>query len=222
VSVIVGIATGTIIGLLIILLGAPVAASTDYHDRVSNMYLSTAMQTLRNPAFVVSNTTNITLQSRSINQQFDREELPGDPGVLLRGTRNSTVRCGKRACTFVDQKMGVCFDLRDVVVFDKLSRLYHNGALQTYEYQRDENGTTKSVEGFVRAVARVDDTGERSLDMDLDSNLRKWIDGNEDGTAWHRVWKGVERMFAMRGSALSWLKSLVPVLAWIAGLFAAY
>jgi len=219
---IIGIATGTIVGLLIILLAAPLSSTTDYSKRVSNWYLNTAMATMDRPAFVVSPTTDISLESRSVNQRFNREELPGDPATLLRLTRNSTLRCGKRAITFVDEQFGVSFDLRDVAVFEKLTTLDHDGNLATTHEQHNQYGDVVGLTAFERAVCRIDDVGSSSLSMNLDSNVRAWCDGNEDATAWHRTWKAVERMFSMHGSALSWLKSLVPVLALIAGLFAAY
>jgi len=81
--VIVSIASGAIGGLLIILLAAPLSSNTDYSERVSNWYLTTAMATMDRPAFVVSPTTDISLESRSVNQRFNREELPGDPATLL-------------------------------------------------------------------------------------------------------------------------------------------
>jgi hypothetical protein len=220
--VIVGIATGAIGGLLIILLAAPLSSNTNYSKRVSNWYLTTAMATMDRPAFVVSPTTDISLESRSVNQRFNREELPGDPATLLRLTRNSTLRCGKRAITFVDEQFGVSFDLRDVAVFEKLTTLDHDGNLATTHEQQNQYGDVVGLTAFERAVCRIDDAGPSSLSMNLDSNVRAWCDGNEDATAWHRTWKAVERMFSMHGSALSWLKSLVPVLALIAGLFAAY
>ena len=73
---IVSIASGAIGGLLIILLAAPLSSNTDYSERVSNWYLTTAMATRDRPAFVVSPTTDISLESRSVNQRFNREELP--------------------------------------------------------------------------------------------------------------------------------------------------
>jgi hypothetical protein len=224
--VILAITAGLLVGFVIVLLGAPLAQQTTYNTTIANRYLATAMQTLDRPSFIVSPTTDISFESRAVNEQFSREEIPGDPSMLLEITRNSRVRCGQRACTFIDSKFGVSFDLRDIAVFQKLTSLQQNGALKERVYNTTETGQNKAGVGaattFVRAVARVDDGGSSALDMDLDRHVRHWIEGREDATGWHRIWKGVERMFAMRGSALSWLKSLVPVIALIGGLFAAY
>ena len=223
---IIAVTAGVLLGLVLIVLSAPLTQTTKYNSTIANAYLNVAMQTLDRPSFIISPTTDVSFESRVINDQFDREEIPGDPSTLLRTTRNSTVRCGRRACTFIDGEFGVSFDLRDVAVFQKLSRMDSDGILRSRDQNTGANGQiefgTLGGIGIHQAVCRVDDAGECALDMDLSGSVREWIEGREDATGWHRVWKGVERMFAMRGSALSWLKSLVPVLALIAGLFAAY
>ncbi len=207
--------TGIIIGIIIVI-GTPIIASTtSYRDRIANWYWTIGMQTLRKPTITISKQTDLELTSRTHNDQHDRQQIGSDPPILLNIIRGSMMRAGGRSVTFVDRHFGVSFNLRYLSFFQRLTELQNNGRLRGHIWTND------GVQGFHRAVCQLSNDG-RTLDMDLDASIRRWTDGNEDGTAWHRVREGVRRMFIVRGSRLAFLKLLLPVISLVGALFASY
>lgn len=215
------IVTGVVAGLAILLLAAPLSRSTRYGEWVGNIYAAVAMQTLNRPSISIDKRTDLSLRRRAVEERFGRDALADEVKKVLRLTPDSKVRWGNRPFTFVDEHFGVSFDLRDVAVLNQIIEHDHEGDLKQEEFVRNEAGETVDFNAYVRAVVNVSDR-DGALSMDLDQSVRPFVDGNEDATAWDRVYEGVKRMFAPYTEPTGILKLALPAVMLFGGLIAGY
>jgi len=215
---------GVLLGLLTLLVAAPASKPTRFNTWIGNAYAAIAMQTLDRPAISWSTTATPTLRKRAFDAEAAHEYLKIDgEQVYLRSVRETTLRWGKRPFTFVDEKLGVTFDLRDVAVGRSYVERKHDSdfSFAAYRTERDEDGTQRvvGIDTYVRAFLEA---ASGPYSMDLAASVRPMVDGGEDAGAYDRVWEGTKRMFLPYQSGIGIMKLALPVIAFGAALFAGY
>jgi len=189
--------------------------------RVGNIYATVAMQTLGQPGISVSPNTDLSLRKRLFDADYAEEKIDSS-GKTKRITKTTDTvhRWGSRPFTFIDERWGSTFDLRDVLFGTVEHQRRLDGDMVKTQMRR-QGEKIISLDTYVRAV--LDLGGKpRSLSMDLDESIRPITDGAEDADAWERVYEGVKRMFLPKQKGIPLLKMLMPMLAVVGGLFAGF
>jgi hypothetical protein len=215
---------GVLLGLLGLLLAPPLSKPTRFATWIGNTCGSVAMQSLDRPAISWSTTATPTLRKRAFDSEANHEYIVIDGDRKpLRSVRETTLRWGKRPFTFVDERIGVTFDLRDVA----FGRAYvehkrdSDFSFAAYQTERDEDGGDRvvGVNTYVRAFVEA---ASGPYPMDLAASVRPMVDGGEDAGAYDRVWEGTKRMFLPYQKSTGILKLALPLIAFGAALFGGY
>lgn len=218
------VSLGVLLGLLALLLSAPASKPTRFASWIGNAFGAVAMQTLDRPAISWSTTAMPTLRKRAFDSEANHEYIVIDGDRKpLRSVRETTLRWGKRPFTFIDEKKGVTFDLRDVA----FGRAYverkrdSDFSFAAYRTERDETGSERvvGVDTYVRAFLEA---APGPYAMDMAASVRPMIDGGEDAGAYDRVWEGTKRMFLPYQDSTGILKLALPLIAFGAALFGGY
>jgi hypothetical protein len=211
---------GILLGLTVLVLGPPLLQPTRFGMWLANAYAAIAMQTLGRPSISVGANTDLSLRKRSFDDTYDAETLTiGGEEKKITMTSGTTLRWGNRSFTFVEEKFGSTFDLRDVAFGRAFMELVRDGSFAYDEYLRDDDGKIIGVRGYVRAFL---EPAEGPYKMDLGESVRPMIDGNEDATAWNRVYEGVRRMFIPYQDAMPVMKLALPGVMLFAGVMGGY
>jgi len=215
------IGAGVLLGLVVLLAAPPLLKSSERGTTIGNIYAAVAMQTLGSPAISVSSNTKLRLKRRYFDEQYDSEKVTaGDVARRITKTPGSIGRWGRRAFTFVDEKYGSTFSLRDVLVGYREHELRKDGQMVYQDYHYDDQGRLTGLSTYVRAFFEF--AGRRALSMDLSESIHPITDGAEDATAWDRVHEGVKRMFLPYQQSTGVLKLALPMLAVIGGFLAGF
>jgi hypothetical protein len=210
---------GILLGLTALVLGPPLLKQTRFGSWIGNAYATIAMQTLNRPSIAVGANTDLSLRKRAFDDTYDAEELTAEVNKKITMTPGTSLRWGQRTFTFIDEKFGVTFDLRDVAFGREFMELRRDGEFAVDHYLRDDDDEIIGIEGYVRAfISPV----EGPLSMDLDESVRPMVDGNEDATAWNRVWEGVKRMFLPYQQSIPFMKLALPAIMLFGGILAGY
>jgi hypothetical protein len=206
---------GALLGVVILLMAPSLAAQTRFNEWAGNAYATIAMQTLRRPAIAVSENTEFSLRRRLYDADYRAEKVDdgSDTTAYIAKISDTVQRWGQRPFTFVDEKFGITFDLRDVAV-----------GRQVVEYDRDgemvvsdrPNSYTTLVRAFIELRER------KALKMDLGESVHPITDGSEDAHAWDRVYEAVKRMFLPYQDPVGVLKLALPMLAVVGGFLAGF
>jgi hypothetical protein len=215
---------GVLAGIVLVLLLPLLARQTETIPGAGwfgNAYATIAMQTLGSPSISVSPNMDFSLRKRGFSQQYSSEYVK-KAGKILRVTpvEDTVHRWGSKPFTFVDEKFGNTFDLRDVV-FGRVEHELRKDGEMVYEESLYENGRVVDRMTFVRAFLDVG-SGTQTVDMDLKQSIAPITDGWEDSTAWARLREGVRRMFLEQGKALGLMRIIFVTLSPIAGLMAGF
>jgi len=215
-------------GFLLLLITPALLGSlgTGPAGRVGNIYAAIAMQTLNRASISVSPNADFTLRRRGYDPDYSADWVDVD-GQKKRITKisNSVHRWGSRPFTFVDEYLGVSFDLRDVLVasVEHEHKLDGDMTAVEYQYEEGENGDPVLVgaNSYVRALLNVGHE-QRALSMDLSQSVNAITDGAEDASMWDRVYEGVKRMFLPYQQSTGFMKLLLPVIGLVGSLFAGF
>jgi len=218
---------GLLAGLTAIVLAPSVLESigSPLRQRLGNIYATISMQAVGRPTIGVSE-TGVELRRRGRDEEYGKDTISTSNGERKITRISDTIgRWGARSFTFVDEKFGNSFDLRDVVVGYEEHQRREDGEMVWQEiiYQTDEDGnqTITGASTFYRAVLDAG-AGVRGVSLDLSQSIHPITDGSADSMAWERTWEAVKRMFADYDNARSALKLALPVIGLFGGAFAGY
>lgn len=215
---------GVLAGIVLVLLLPLLARQTETipgAEWFGNVYATIAMQTLGSPSISVSPNMDFSLRKRAFSQQYSSEYVK-KAGKILRVTpvEDTVHRWGTKPFTFVDEKFGNTFDLRDVV-FGRVEHELRKDGEMVYEESLYEKGRVVDRMTFVRAFLDVG-SGTQTVDMDLKQSIDPITDGWEDSTAWARLREGVRRMFLEQGKGMGLMRIIFVTMSPIAGLMAGF
>jgi len=215
---------GILAGIVLLILLPPLARQTETipgAERIGNAYATVSMMTLGSPSISVSPNLDFTLRKRAYSQQYSSEFVKKS-GKVLRLTQipNTVHRWGSKPFTFVDEKYGNTFDLRDVV-FGRVEHEHRKDGEMTYSEHLYENGELVDAMTFVRAFLDVG-SGTQVVDMDLKQSINPITDGSEDAQAWARLREAVRRMFLEQGKAMGLMRIIWLTMSPVAGMMAAF
>lgn len=215
---------GVLGGIVLLLLLPLLARQTETipgADWIGNAYAAIAMQTLGSPSISVSPNMDFSLRKRGFSQQYSSEYVKKS-GKILRVTpvEDTVHRWGSKPFTFVDEKFGNTFDLRDVV-FGRVEHELRKDGEMVYEESLYENGRVVDRMTFVRAFLDVG-SGTQTVDIDLKQSIDPITDGWEDSQAWSRVREGVRRMFLEQGKGMGLMRIIFVTMSPIAGVMAGF
>lgn len=212
---------GILVGLVAILAAPAVLSRTSHGSTVGNWFATVAMQTLTRPSISISPATDFALRRRSFDEDYGHESISAS-GKTKRVTKipGSIQRWGGRPFTFVDERFGNTFDLRDVLIGSVEHEHKKDGDMFYQEYEYGAEGSLVNLRTYVRAFFELDEP--EPLNMDLGESIHPITDGSEDASAWERVYEGVKRMFSPYQDPVGILKLMLPMLALVGGFFAGF
>jgi len=211
------------IGLVAPLLAPMLLKHTRWSTSVGNRYAEFVAKVLGRPGIGVDKQGDLNLRQLGTDAVYDKETITVD-GQEKKITRlaSNVHRLGRTPFAFVDEYLGVTFDLRDVAVGAKEREYRSDGTMvSTFSLIKDTGNGAELIrrDHFVRGFIELGKKRE-GLSLSLDESVRPIVDGGEKAHWWEHMWEAVKRMFEQEDVPL--LKMLIPFGVLGASLFLGY
>jgi hypothetical protein len=212
---------GLVAGIILSLFLPTLLARTRLASWAGNAWFAFAAKAMKRPAVSVGNRGSPSLRQLSFDSTYEQETVEvGEVEKKITRTAGAVHRVGATPFAFFDERFGVIFDLRDLLVGRLEHELREDGEIVKTHTEFGEDGEPTLTEHYWRGFLEIEE--RPGLDLDVESSVRPITDGSEEADWWSHVYEAVRRMYILRQEEVSVLKMIIPFAVGGAALFVGY